>query len=238
MKTLHVFLCAVFLLCAVPRDGLSEVVVHDLITPQAQKVMLKAETRGKFFRKGGEVVEFFINGKTIGNALSGGDGFAFKQFTPQKSGTYRVTAKSGTDEAHGILLSLKKGTGIVFVDVEGSLIESPFSGKPRDGSVETIKELGRRFPVVFLSSGITGERVLKAWLKKNEFTELPVVPWDEGKTFDELHEMGFVMKAVIGRPEMIESAKEYHPNAFTFQESEGAKEVKDWKEIGKALKKR
>jgi hypothetical protein len=144
-------LCAVSLLCAAPKDGFSEVVVHDLIAPEASKVMLRAETRGKFFRKGGEVVEFFIDGKPVGRALSGGDGFAFRQFTPRKSGVYHVAAKSGSDEAHGILLSLKKGTGLVFVDVEGSLIKEEFPIRTREGSQKAITGIAGRFPVVFFN---------------------------------------------------------------------------------------
>jgi hypothetical protein len=222
----------------VPNYGFSEVIVHDLITPQAQKIMLKAETKGKLFHKGGEVVEFFVDGKSIGSVLSGGDGFAFKQFTPQKLGTYRITTKSGADAAHGILLSLKRGTEIVFVDVEGSLFREQFSEKVRDGSQKAIREINRRLPVVFLHSGIAGAKKLKAMLEEHGFPSLPVVPWDDGKIFDELHEIGFGMKAVIGRPEIIESAKEYHPDTFTFQESEGAHEVKEWEEISNTLKRR
>jgi len=44
------------------------------------------------------------------------------------------------------------------------------------------------------------------------------------------------MKSVIGSPDVIYSAKEYKPLAFTFEETEDALEVKDWKEIGKKLK--
>ena len=235
MKILRVCLCAAFLLCAVPYDGFPEVIVHDLVTPQAKKVMLKAETKGTFFHRGGEVVDFFIDAKPVGSVLSGGDGFAFKQFTPQKPGVYRITVKSGADEAHGVLLSLKKGTGIVFVDVEGSLFRGPFSEKIGDGSQKAMREINRRFPVVFLYSGIAGTKKIRAWLEEHGFPALPVLPWDDGKTFDEMHKTGFRIKAVVGGPEMIESAKEYHPQAFTFQESEGAQEVKDWEEIRKIL---
>ena len=35
---------------------------------------------------------------------------------------------------------------------------------------------------------------------------------------------------------VIESAKELKPKAFSFDEVEGAEEVKDWEEIGKKLR--
>ncbi len=235
LKTFLVCLCATLLLCVAPYNGFSEVIVYDLVSPQAQKAMLKVETRGAFFHKGGTVVNFLIDGKSIGSVLSGGDGFAYKQFTPQKCGVYRINAKSGTDEDYGTLLSLKKGTGIVFVDLESNLFGELFSRKIRHGSQKAIKDINRRFPVVFLYSSITDTKEIKTWLEEYGFPALPVLPWDEGKTFDEMVKAGFRVKAVIGSPEIIESAKEYHTQAFTFQESEDAQEVKDWEEVRRRL---
>ncbi|MCL4477285.1 MAG: hypothetical protein M1508_13875 [Nitrospirae bacterium] len=236
MRSLWQFIPAVLLFFMFPSDASSEVIVHDLIAAQGKRITIRIETRGKFFSKGGEVVMVSINGKAAGNVLSGGDGFAFRQFTPVKTGIHRITAKSGADEGSGLLLSLKKGTGIVFVDVEGSLLESPFSRKPRSGSKEGIQEINRKYPVVFLSSGKAGTGALKAWLKENGFPELPVVPWDEGKIFDDILEKGLTIRAIIGSPDIIVSAREYRPGAFSFSEAEGAKEVKNWEEIRKILR--
>ncbi len=236
MRSLWQFIPAVLLFFTFPSDASSEVIVHDLIAAQGKRITIRIETRGKFFGKGGEVVMVSINGKPAGNVLSGGDGFAFRQFTPVKTGIHRITAKSGTDEGSGLLLSLKKGTGIVFVDVEGSILEGPFSRKPRKGSREGIEEINRRFPVVFLSSGIAGTKALKAWLKENGFPELPVVAWKGGKIFEDTHEKGLTIRAIIGGPDIIVSAREYRPRAFSFTEAEGAQETKDWEELRKILR--
>lgn len=234
-RILEIFFFWTLLLCTFPLSALSEVIVHDMVVPKGERAMLRAETKGKFFSRGGEVVEFFIDGKPIGRTLSGGDGFAFKQFTPVKTGVYHIAAKSGRDEGNGLLLSLKRGTGIVFVDVEGSLLEGPFSKKPRNESQKAVKEIGRRFSVVFLQSGFASPNTIKAWLRENEFIAFPVIPWNEGKVFDEMNGMGFKIKALIGNPRIIESAKKYHPIAYSFEEAEDAIEVKDWGEIKKKL---
>lgn len=210
--------------------------MHDLVAVQGRKVTIRIETRGKLFAKGGEIVMVSINGKSVGNVLSGGDGFAFSHFTPLKTGIHRIAAKSGAEEGSGLLLSLKKGAGIVFVDVEGSLVEGPFSMKPRSDSREGIREINRKFPVVFVSSGMAGTRALKAWLKENGFPELPIVPWDGGQIFEDIHEMGLLIRTIIGSPEMITSARQYRPSAFSFTASEGAREVKDWEEMRKILR--
>jgi hypothetical protein len=63
-----------------------------------------------------------------------------------------------------------------------------------------------------------------------------VVPWDNGAIFDEMYEKGFIIKAIIGGPHIIQSAIKYHPMAFSFQSADDAVEVKDWEEIRKRLK--
>lgn len=228
--------CAVLLSSVSPQDASPEVIVHDLIGVQGEEVVIKVETRGKFFSRGGEIVQLFIDGRSAGNILSGGDGFAFRRYTAGKTGLHRVEARSVADEGFGFVLTLKKGTGIVFVDLAGSLFEGPFSANPKKGSVEVLREINRRFPVVFLASGMIGTRAAKVWLKKSGYLELPVIPWDDGKIFGDTYEKGLRIRAIIGSPEMILSAREYHPRAFSFTETEDAREVRDWEEIGKILR--
>jgi hypothetical protein len=206
-----------------------------MIVLRGKEVMLRAETRGKLFSKGGEVVEFFVDGKSLDKSLSGGDGFAFRQFTPQKTGIYRITVKSGKDKGNGLLISLKKGNRIVFVDVEDCLLEAPFSKIPKTGSQKIIKKISSRFPVVFLQTELLSIKAIKTWLKENGFIDLPVVSWGEGKIFDEINEKGLKIKVIIGSQSVIESAKAYKPKSFSFKEIENAEEVKDWEEIGKKL---
>ncbi len=219
-----------------PATVLSDVIVHDIISVKGEKVMLTAETKGKLFAKGGEVVEFFVDGKSIGKNLSGGDGFAFREFMPSKTGRYQITAKSGRDEGNGLLLSLKKGDRIIFVDVEGSLFEGLFSKNPKTGSQKIIKKISKRSPVVFLKTGLLGTKAIKSWLKENRFMDLPVIPWRQGAIFDEIKERGLRIKAIIGSQSVIESARAYKPKSFSFEEVEDAEEVKDWEELGKKLK--
>lgn len=219
-----------------PASAWSRVIVHDSVVVKGRKVMLRAETRGKVFRKGGELVEFFVEGKSIGKTLSGGDGVAFKPFTPAKTGLHQIEVSSGGDEDAGLLLSLLRGSSIVFVDVESSLLEGRLSRKPKPGSQKAIEEINQRFPVVFLQIGFVGVKAVKAWLKENEFIELPVVPWKQGDIFDEIAQNDLKVKAIIGGPKVIESARKHKPLSFSFRQIENAEWVKDWEEINKKLK--
>ncbi len=235
MRGLAVFICLAILFCVFPASALSRVTVYDTVVIEGQKVMLRAETSGKLFRKGGELVEFFVDGQSIGKTLSGGDGVAFKQFTSLKTGLCQIRVISDKDEDTGLLLSLKRGASIVFVDVGGSLAEGLFSWEPKHGSQKAIKEIHKRFPIVYLQTSVVGLRAVKVWIEENEFEKLPVVPWRQGAIFNEIAEKGLRIKAIIGGPKVIESAKEYKPLAFSFEASEYAENVKDWEEISNKI---
>ena len=232
----QIFICFLVLFCMVPASALSRVIVDDTVGLKDEKVVLKAETRGKIFSKGGEVVEFFVDRESIGKTLSGGDGVAFKAFIPTKTGLHKITVRSGGDEDTGLFLSLKRGSSIVFVDIEGCLFENPFSRKTKQGSQKAIEELHKKFPVVFLQSGFFGIKAVRAWLKENEYPQLPVLPWRRGEIFDEIAQKDLRVKAIIAGPKVIESAKEHKPLVFSFEEVEGGEWIKDWKEIREKLK--
>ena len=196
-----IFFAALF--CLFPATSFSRVIVHDTIGLKGQNLMLKAETRGRLFSKGGELVEFFVDGKSIGKTLSGGDGVAFKPLTPARTGLHQIRVTSGEDEDTGLLLSLKRGSSIVFVDVQAGLLENLFSRTPRQGSQKAIGELQRRFPIVFLQTGFVSLRIIKAWLKENKFEALPLIPWSGGAIFDEIADKDLRIKAIIAGPKAV-----------------------------------
>jgi hypothetical protein len=219
-----------------PSSAYPEIIVHDLITIKGGKTTLRVETRGKFLRRGGELVDISVNDKSIGRALSGGDGFAFRQFTATVTGIYRITATSGTEEGAGLLLSLRKGEKIIFIDAEGALLKGPFAAKPKERSQETIKKLSARFPVVYLQTGILGVKAIKKWLNENGFHEAPVIQWRQGMIFEEIKDMGLGMKAVIGSSKVVASAKTYDAETYSFEDGGDHEEVKEWQEIGEKVK--
>ncbi|HUH66378.1 MAG TPA: hypothetical protein VLZ07_08090, partial [Syntrophales bacterium] len=64
----------------------------------------------------------------------------------------------------------------------------------------------------------------------------PILPWGQGDVFSEIKERDLQIKAIIGGPDVIESAQEYKPLAFSFDSMEDAEVVENWKEIEKKLK--
>jgi hypothetical protein len=224
------------LFCLFAPLAWSGVIVDDVWGLKGHEVMLRAETRGKIFAKGGELVEFFVEGESIGKTLSGGDGVAYKPFVLVKLGLQEIRVKLGDEEGIGLLLSLKDGAGIVFVDVVGALLEGRFSMQPKEGSQQAIEEINKLFQVLFLQRGFFGVRTMKAWLEDKGFMALPVFPWRDGKLFERMAERGLKINAVVGSGPIIESAKKYQPLSFSFEPVEDAVWAGDWTEITSKMK--
>jgi hypothetical protein len=236
MRILLAFILAASLFGICPDAALSRVLVYDAVALKGREVMLRAETRGTLLSKGGEVVEFIVDGRLIGKNLSGRDGFAVKGFIPARTGLYKISVRSGDDKDSGLLLALERKTRIVFIDVAGSLLEGPFGEAEKSGSGKAITKIHKRSPIVYLQKGLLSIEAVRSWLKKNNFPIAPVLPWGQGEVFREIRERDLQIKAIIGGPDVIESAQMYKPLAFSFDSVEDAEVVENWREIEKKLK--
>ena len=236
MKRTGLLLALILLLLTRPSLSPAEVLAHDLVAVRGEEVMLRAETRGAIFSRGGEVVHFFVDGKSVGKNLSGGDGVALKPFRAEKAGLREVRVQSGRDEDEGLLLTLPKGSDIVFVDVEIALFAQGAPGKAKPGSREALKGISKRRPVVLLQSGYLGVKALRLWLRENEYPRLPVLPWNGGAVFDETARKGLGIGAVVGGPHIVESAKKHRPAAYCFDRCPGAEKVRGWEDLGKKIR--
>ena len=235
MRFFLAFILSAALFGVYPDAALSRVLVYDDVALKGHEVMLRAETRGVLFSKGGEVVEFTVDGRSIGKNLSGTDGFAVKEFIPARTGLYKINVKSGEDKDSGLLLALERKTRIVFIDVGDSLLEGPFEAE-KPGSSKAVTRIHKKFPIVYLIRGLLSVESVRFWLKKNNFPVAPILPWGQGDVFSEIKERDLQIKAIIGGPDVIESAREYKPLAFSFDSMEDAEVVENWKEIEKKLK--
>ncbi len=236
MRILLAFILSASLFGICPDAALSRVLVYDAVALKSREVMLRAETRGTLLSKGGEVVEFIADGRPIGKNLSGRDGFAVKGFVPARTGLYKISVRSGDDKDSGLLLALERKTRIVFIDVAGSLLEGSFGEAEKSGSGKAITKIHKRFPIVYLQKGLLSIEAVRSWLKKNNFPIAPVLPWGQGEVFREIRERDLQIKAIIGGPDVIESAQMYKPLAFSFDSVEDAEVVENWREIEKKLK--
>ena len=231
-----VWLLAILLLHGFPSVAGADVYVYDAVAVQGEEIRLKAETRGALFTQGGELVEFFVDDVSLGRNLSGGDGLAYRQYTASRPGMKTVRAVSRNAEGTGFLLVAKRGTGVVAVDVEGSLIFKGFMFPGRPESRQALESVAKRYPLIYLQTGETNPKAIRFWLNEYEYAAAPMLPWDGGSLFDGLEKKGLRLLAVIGGPAVIESAARHKPQSFSFEPVKGAVRLKSWKDLEGHLK--
>lgn len=230
------YLFFLLLVLAVPASAHAEIFVNDTVALRGEEVLIKAETKSGYFAKGGKIVEFSVNGTPIGSVLSGGDSVAYKIFRTRRPGIYTVAARCGKDTGSGVIMVLKKGSGIVFIDIEGSLLATPFAKKPIKISREAIRKIINSYPVVYLHTGNIGISAVREWLRQNRFPVSAVMSWQMGDIFAALNKKGVKIRAVIGSQAVIDSAEAYKPESFGFDEEDSSKNLKTWQDIEKRLR--
>jgi len=214
----------------------ADVYVFDAVAVRGEEVRLKAETRGTLFTRGGEIVEFFVDDVSLGKNLSGGDGAAYRFYRASRAGLMDIRAVARNSTGRGTLLVVKPGSGVVAVDVEGTLLQGGFMNPGRPGSLQAVAAIAKRYPLIYLQTGQTNWRAVRAWLTENEYADGPLLPWDGGAVFKDLAKKGLKVRAVVGGPPVIESAFRYKPQAFSFEPVKGATRLRGWKELEGHLK--
>ena len=230
------YLFFLLLFIALPASVHAEIFVNDTVALSREEVLIKAETKSGYFAKGGKIVEFSVDGKSIGSVLSGGDSIAYKIFRTGRPGLYKVFARCGKDTGSGVILTLKKGSNVVFIDIEGSLLAVPFAKKPIKISSDIIRKIMNSYPVVYLHTGNIGLKAVREWLRQNRFPASAVMSWQTGDIFAALNKKGIRIRAVIGSQAVIDSAEAYKPESFGFAEEDSSNNLKTWQDIEKKLR--
>lgn len=217
-----------------PACAAAGVICYDSLAVSGSAVMLKARTKGRVLPAGGKLVKFYVEGVSLGQTLSGGDGVAYMEFVPRKKGLLHVKAAEGDEEDICLLLALKRGRRVVFVDVTAALMGGLFSNEPAEPeSPEAIIEIMKKYPVIYMKTELLGVPYLKKWLGDNGFPESPVLEWDNGRVLEDSLQKGLKIRAVIGGPSVAAASGRYDVDGICFGKE--CQSRKKWKEIAESL---
>jgi hypothetical protein len=105
----------------------ARVIVQDVLTMPGRPAMLEAHlVRDTLLTQsgiGGESVEFFVDGKKVGTAMTGGDGRALLEYVPRMRGNLAVKVRVAdgsrvqSEEATGTLFSWERRRPILWVEL-------------------------------------------------------------------------------------------------------------------------
>jgi hypothetical protein len=214
----------------------SRVVVFDRVTSLKNPVYLKVLTKGRFFVQGGKLVDIYLDGQPLKEILTGGDGYGYLKYTPQRPGLRRIEARSGGGVDTGLVLVTAKTDKVVLIEIESGFKESLFSEKAGASGRKAIETLGKKYRIIYLH-GYLGKGLARKWIEKEGFPESAILPWQGSEMLAALKEKGVNLYAVVGSADLVAAAGKYIKKRYTFEETRDGRTVKDWDEILQLLSK-
>ena len=180
----------------------AELIASDVLAQPKQTVLLSARlVKTRFFMQtglGGEPVEFLVDGRSIGQAMTGGDGWARKEFVPKKKGVLEFTVRL----AHGKRVKAQSYTAmigsadrtrpIVLVELAATMmhVEKPKFGpfdlsafgqthgslpNPMPGASDALTDVSKRAALLYLFVGSASQSPdVHEWLAEHAFPSGPV----------------------------------------------------------------
>ena len=214
--------------------GLGAVIVYDQVTTVGTPVYLKVLTKGRFFADGGRLVEFYLDDKSFGKNLTGGDGYGYRKFIPRREGIIKVRATSDRKSDSGLVLVMKKSEKAVLIEIEGGFKDAVISDIAAGAGRQAVAQLLKKYRVIYLSR-YTGIGTARSILDKMEFPRAPVLEWRGEQTLSALKEKGVNLYAIIGPASVIDAAAGHIEKQYTFDQNHNKQTVKDWQEVVERL---
>ena len=192
-------LCTVFSSLGGAEERTVELYVTDVLTFPSRPVQLEARLI-EHHPKGTqgmpqESVEFVLQGRVLGKAITDTEGWARLEFAPKMRGNLSLRAKWATPlkaevvEGNGVLLSWERRRPILLIDlavlVEGELVTEPpppklakrfpdpglLLGKPSAAAPAELRKLAKfYYNLVYIDQTGKGRiEVIQSWLRAQEF---------------------------------------------------------------------
>jgi hypothetical protein len=212
------------------------VIVFDRVAPAGEAVYLKIQTKGRFLAEGGILVDIFVDDKKQKRILTGGDGYGYLKYQPERRGLIRLEARSNIDVGRGFLLVVDNKDPIILIETESTFKDSLFSEKILATSRKAVESLSQKYTIIYLSRYF-GVDLTRNWLAKERFPQAIVLKWQGPELLKSLKSKGLNLHALIGSASLASAAVKYIEKRYTFEETKDGQTVKSWEEITESLTK-
>ena len=214
--------------------SLAEIAVLDRVTTVNTPIHITVLTRGRFFSEGGRLVDLYLDDEHLKRIMTGGDGYGYYKITPRSPGYQRITVRSNSDSAEGLLLVMTKKDRAIAIEVEQGFKTAVFSDEIKQNSLKAVKKLSKQYKIIYLSRYV-GKSITAAWLGNQGYPESVILGWKGASTLKAMKKKGIQIAAIIGSPAVMSAAARLIENRFSFEKTKDGTMVKDWDEILKQL---
>ena len=208
----------------------ADVVVLDRVTTVNTPVRITVLTKGRFFSEGGRLVDLYLKEEHLKRILTGGDGYGYYKITPRNPGYLKITARSNSDSAEGLLLVLTPKDRSIAIEVEQGFKNAVFSEEIKQSSLKAVKSLSKKYKIIYLSR-IVGKSITAGWLDKQGYPESVILVWRGASTLKSMKKRGVQLEAIIGSATVLSEAAGIIEKRFSFEKTRDGTMVKNWDEI-------
>jgi hypothetical protein len=189
---------ALFPLVTASAESPASIIPFDQLVQPGRSVLVSVRlvTSGLSFVHrpiSGERVEFFYRGRSLGRALTGGDGLAVREFTPPTPGRYVIEARLtespryGADPARLDVVCVSGSVPVLLVELTsvqdmGLPPSNPFGVIPppeaMPDAAKTLAKLSSRYQLVYFVTGDeAGIPKDKDWISSRDLPPAPLMAW-------------------------------------------------------------
>jgi len=189
---------AFFMVSPASTESPASIVPFDQLVPPGRSVRISVRLVAaglSFVRQpiSGERVEFFHRGRSLGRALTGGDGIAVREFSPTTPGLHVIEVRLTENPRYGAgpaqldVACVSGPTPVLLVELssirgKGLPPLNPFSVvRPPEAmadAAKTLATLSRQYQIVYFVTGDeAGIPEDKAWISSSDLPPAPLMAW-------------------------------------------------------------
>ncbi len=170
--------------------------------------------------------------RPVGRILTGADGYGYLRIEPTSGGLHRVSARTPSAEASGLLLAMEEDDRAVLIELETLLKAVYLRERSAAGCSEALEWLARRYRLIYVTRFV-GVGLARSRLALEGFPESVVLRWKGRALLESLAGRGVRVHAVVGAPEVSAAARGLAPRRFIFEKGKDveSERVADWREL-------
>ena len=175
-------------------------------------------------------MDLYLDDDFLKKVMTGGDGYGYLKYTPLSAGYKKITARSNSEVASGLILVMNKSEKAIIIEIEEGFKDSIFSNEIKQDSREAVNAIQKKFQIIYLSR-FMGKSISNSWLEKQNFPQSVILRWRGPSTVKALKAKGVQLHAIIGSPAVIAEAAKHIEKRYTFDQTRDGKTVNNWDEI-------
>ncbi len=215
-------------------DASAGVSLYDQLATPARPFFLKLRTHRGPLALGGMRGSLWIEGRKIGDVLTGVDGYGFLKYEAPATGTFAMTVRTPAGDAEARVRIIASSAPVVLLEAETLILQIRLMD--RGASVAgALERIAADYELAYLC-GPTSRPAMEALISSRDLPDAVVLVGNSRNQFKRLAKRDVRLFAVVGTARFITSARGFGEIHFSFDKKAQAHHVTRWEDLANHLK--